>query len=48
MVAHSWIIENLEMAQVVENIINFSQKSIGNWKTELTSCEESFGLVDIR
>ena len=48
MVPHSWIIECLEMAQVAGNIISFLQKSMVNWKTELTSCEESLGSVDIR
>ena len=36
------------MAQVAENIITFLQNSMVNWKTELTSCGESLGLVDIR
>ena len=48
MVCHSWITESLKMAQVAENIINFLQKSMVNWKTELTSCGETLGLVDIR
>ena len=48
MVPHSWIIECLEMAQVAGNIISFLQKSTVNWKTELTSCGESLGSVDIR
>ena len=37
MVPHSWIIESLKMAQVAGNIITFLQKSLVNWKTELTS-----------
>ena len=48
MVPHSWIIEGLKMAQVVENVITFLPKSMANWKTELTSCGETLGLVDIR
>ena len=48
MVPHSWIIESLKMAQVAENIIPFLQKSMVNWMTELTSCGEKLGLVDIR
>ena len=36
------------MAQVAESIITFLQKSMVNWKTELTSCGETLGLVDIR
>ena len=48
MVPHSWIIENLKMAQVAESITTFLQKSLVNWKTELSSCGETLGLVDIR
>ena len=36
------------MAKVAENIIAFLQKSMVNWKTELTSCGETLGLVDIK
>ena len=46
-VPHSWIIESLKMTQVAENTITFLQKSMVNWKTELTSCGETLGLVDI-
>ena len=48
MVPHSWVIESLKMAQVAGNIITFLQKSVVNWKTELTSCGETLGLVDIK
>ena len=48
MVPHSWIIESLKMAQVAGNVITFLQKSMVNWKTELTSCGETLGLVDIK
>ena len=48
MVSHSWIIESLKIAQVAGNIIPFLQKSMVNWKTELTSCGEKLGLVDIK
>ena len=33
MMPHSWITESLKMAQVAENITNFLQKSVVNWKT---------------
>ena len=36
------------MAQVAENMITFLQKSMVNWKTELTSCGETLGFVDIK
>ena len=45
---HSWIIESLKMAQVGENVVTFPQKSMVTWKTELASCGETLGLVDIR
>ena len=48
MVPHSWIIESINMAQVAKNIITFLPKSMINWQTELTSCGETLGLVDIR
>ena len=37
-----------KIVQVAENIITFLQKSMVNWKTELTSCGGTLGLVDIR
>ncbi|XP_068690307.1 uncharacterized protein [Montipora foliosa] len=36
------------MALLAENIITFLQESLVNWETELTSCGETLGLVDIR
>ena len=36
------------MAQVAGNITTFLQKSMVHWKTELTSCGETLGLVDIK
>ena len=48
MVPHSWIIESLKMAEVARNILTFLQKSMVNWKTELTSCGETLGVVDIK
>lgn len=48
MVPHSCGIESFKMAQAVENIITFLQKSMVNWKIELTSYGETIALVDIR
>ena len=48
MVPRSWIIDSLKMTQVAENIITFLRKSMVNWNTELTSCGETLGLVDIK
>ena len=41
----SKIIESLKMPQVAEIIIPFLQKSMVNWKTELTSCGETLGCL---
>ena len=48
MVPHSWIIEFLKMVQVPQNVITFIQRSMRNWKTELTSCGASLGTVNIK
>ena len=48
MVPHSWIIECLKMAQVSQNVTSFLQRSMRNWKTELTSCGASLGTVSIK
>ena len=48
MVPHSWIIECLKMAQVPQNVTSFLERSMRNWKTELTSCGVSLGTVDIK
>ena len=48
MVPHSWIIECLKMAQVPQNVTSFLERSMRNWKTELTSCGTSLGTVDIK
>ena len=38
----------LKMAQVPQNVTSFLQRSMRNWKTELTSCGESLGIVNIK
>ena len=48
MVPHSWVAECLKMAQVPQNVTTFLQRSMRNWKTELTSCGASLGTVNIR
>ena len=48
MVPHSWIIESLKLAQVAPNILEFIEKSMTNWKTDLTSCGKILGTVNIR
>ena len=48
MVPHSWIAECLRMAQVPQNVTTFLQRSMRNWKTELTSYGASLGTVNIR
>ena len=48
MVLHSWILESLELVQVLDNILEFVKRSMANWQTELTSCRESLAKVNIR
>ena len=48
MVPHSWIIECLRLYRVSDNVVNFIERSMTNWKVQLTSCGETLGLVNIR
>ena len=48
MIPHSWIIECLKLTHVAENVINFVERSISSWRTELTSSGEMLGSVRIR
>ena len=48
MVPHSWIIESLKLAQVAPNIIEFIEKSMTNWKTDLTSYGKILATVNIK
>ena len=48
MVPHSWIIECLKLVNVSQNIIQFVENSMPNWKTELTACGEVLCDVVIR
>ena len=45
---HSWIIECMEMAGIVDNLINLLQKSIDYWKVSLTSSGEDLGDVEVK
>eukprot|EP00795_Rhopilema_esculentum_P006840 gene6840-biopygen8293 len=48
MVPHSWIIECLRLYRVSDNVVNLIERSMTNWKVQLTSCGETLGLVNIR
>ena len=48
MIPHSWIIENLRLAQVAQNIIVFIERSMNNWKTDLTAFGQILGTVSIK
>ena len=48
MVPHSWIIECLKLVQVSDNVIDFIEKSMKKWQTELTSYGEILGKVNMR
>ena len=47
-VLHSWIEECLKMFGITRNVEHFICNSMKKWKTELTACGESLGLVKIR
>ena len=48
MIPHSWITECLEMFGIAKNVERFISHSMSQWKTELTSCGERLGQVEIR
>ena len=47
MVPHSWIVECLEMFGIAANVKQLLLSSMEGWKTELTSCGQTLGGVDI-
>ena len=47
MVPHSWIVECLEMFGIAANVRQFLLRSMEDWKTELTSCGQTLGIVGI-
>ena len=47
-VPHSWISECMEMFGIAENVRNFLQKSMTQWKLPLTSNGEELGEVDVK
>ena len=48
MVPHSWILETLRLTGVAENIRNFLERTMADWKTVLTSSGKELGEVGIR
>ena len=48
MVPHSWIRKCTEIFGVAENVRGLLESSMKKWKTELTSCGESFGTIKIK
>ena len=50
MVPHGWMIEAMKMVGMVNlyNIVNLFENNNEIWETELTSCNESLGKIDIR
>ena len=47
-VPHSWIGECLEMFGIEFNVRQFLLSSFKKWKTELTSCGQQLGVVNIK
>ena len=46
MVPHSWIIESSKLALVAQNVIEFIERSMVNWKIDLTSHGQTVGTVN--
>ncbi len=47
-VPHSWISECMEIFGIAENVRNFLQRCMGQWKLLLTSNGEELGNVDVK
>ena len=47
-VPHSWISGCMEMFGIAENVRNFLQRSMGQWKPSLTSNGEDLGTDDVK
>ena len=48
MVPHSWLEECLEIFGIADNVKKLLSNSMKTWRTELTSCGESLGDVQIK
>ena len=48
MVPHHWMIEAIKMVGITNNIMNLFESSKEKWRTELITCKETLGEVDIR
>ena len=48
MVPHRWIIEEMKMVGIANNMVNLFENSKETWRTELIACNESLGKVEIR
>ena len=47
MVSHRWMIEAMKMVGIADNIVNLFENSKETWGTELITCNEGLGEVDI-
>ena len=48
MILHSWILKNLQMVGAADNIKNVLEKSMTNWKVQLTAGDEVLGNANIK
>ena len=48
MVPHHWMIKAIKMVGITNNIMNLFESSKETWRTELITCKETLGEVDIR
>ena len=48
MMLHRWLIEAKKMVGIADNIVNLFENNKETWRTELITCNESLGEVDMR
>ena len=48
MVPHRWIIEEMKMVGIANNMVNLFENSKETWRTEVIACNESLGKAEIR
>ena len=48
MVPHHWMIEAIKRVGITNNVMNLFENSKETWRTELITCKETLGEVDIR
>ena len=47
-IPHSWVNESMKLSGIADNVRNFLEKSMEQWKLSLTSNGEDIGEVDVK